>query len=133
MVILDFTALPSLGKGGYKLFAKAAPEGRSLWSRIIGLFGRKTSTSAAKTLLRPGEMRIGIALADGTLITTSDFALSHADYVRRTLGQLPEGARVFSFGKTSSGQFVAINSRGIHGNQLPVPQWVLDLLISKFY
>lgn len=54
---------------------------------------------------------------NGQIIAQSgDLLLSHAEFVARTLGTLPEGAEVVTIGKYQ-GQIVALNSMTFAGNQ----------------
>jgi hypothetical protein len=65
--------------------------------------------------LRDGETRLAI-VRDGTVIAhTADITLSHAEFVRRTCGTLPDGAWVGTIRKTG-GRVLALNSRTFYGN-----------------
>jgi hypothetical protein len=88
---------------------------------------RATSTIT----LRDGETRLAI-VQDGSIVAqTADITLSHAEFVRRTCGTLPEGAWVGTIRKTGK-RVLALNSRTFYGNQLPAPQPVLDLVQATF-
>lgn len=58
---------------------------------------------------------------------TANISLSHAEYVQRTIGTLPEGATVVTAFRVANG-IQAITSRTIHGVQLPAPQHVINAL-----
>jgi hypothetical protein len=64
-------------------------------------------------------------------VHTSDVSLSHAEFVRRTFGNLPSGAWVGTVRK-SGGEVVAMNSRTFYQNQLPAPQAVVDAIRAEF-
>jgi hypothetical protein len=70
---------------------------------------------------------------DGKLLhETTNIMLGHKDFVARTVGKLPEGARVVTFGKDARGTITVIDSMKIHGRQLSSPQWVKDVITSLF-
>jgi hypothetical protein len=97
--------------------------------RIGGLFGKKPRTG---TRLRDGDSLL-ISVKSGVIIAqTFDIALSHAEFVKRTLGTLPEGAWVGTLRKTGR-EVWALNSKTFYGNQLPAPQDVQDSVRAAFY
>jgi len=96
-------------------------------------FASAKAVSAASNaqVLAEGQTFLAV-VKDGEIIAkTSDIALSHAEFVRRSLGTLPDAAHVITFGKLK-GEIIALNSKTFHGNQLPASQSVLDLLNSLF-
>jgi hypothetical protein len=83
------------------------------------------------TTLRDGETRLAIVRQGSVIAQTADITLSHAEFVRRTCGTLPEGAWVGTIRKVGR-QVLALNSRTFYGNQLPAPQHVLDTVRGTF-
>jgi hypothetical protein len=60
----------------------------NLLERVFTLFGKKPRLG---TRLRDGDSLL-VSVKDGTIIAQSfDIALSHAEFVKRSLGSLPEG------------------------------------------
>jgi hypothetical protein len=85
----------------------------------------------ASVHLRDGQSHLAI-VQDGKVIAhTWNIALSHAEFVRRSFGQLPEGAWVGTVQK-GDGEVMAFNSRTFYGNQLPAPQEVWDAVKAVF-
>jgi hypothetical protein len=81
--------------------------------------------------LREGDTLLA-SVKDGVVIAhTFDVALSHAEFVRRYLGVLPEGGWVGTIRKFGPA-VIAVNSRTFYGNQLPAPQTVIDAVRTKF-
>ena len=83
-----------------------------------------------------------IELADGTALLviakdgqivhhTFNISLSHAEFVTRTIGELPDGAWVGTLRKGDD-ELIAFNSRTFYGNQLPAPTWVQEASLAKF-
>ena len=65
-----------------------------------------------------------IMCKDGRVIHFSpNMSLPHVEFVRRTTGELPEGAWVGSVSKLN-GKVAAITSKYFFGYQLPGPDWV---------
>ena len=81
--------------------------------------------------LRDGDTLLASVKAGAGIACTFDVALSHAEFVRRELGQLPEGAWVGTIRKVGR-QVVAINSKTFYGNQLPADTAVQDAVRRKF-
>ena len=76
---------------------------------------------AAKILLSE-EQGVLAVVKDGVILAqTGDVMLSHAEFVRRTVGTLPAGAEVVTIGKLE-GQIIAIRSPTFHVRQLPASQ-----------
>ena len=69
---------------------------------------------------------------DGQILAQSnDLLLSHAEFVSRTLGSLPEGAQAVTILK-EGGEINVLNSMTFHGNQLPAPKTVTDAILSVY-
>ena len=92
---------------------------------------RPPNPSCPATVLREGDARLAVVLDGKVLVHTSDVSLSHAEFVRRTLGSLPRGAWVGTLRK-SGGEVVVMNSRTFYGNQLPAPQDIADAVRAEF-
>ncbi|MFO0968488.1 MAG: hypothetical protein U0793_34180 [Gemmataceae bacterium] len=81
--------------------------------------------------LEDGNTLLAI-VKDGKVIAhTRDIALSHAEFVRRTMGERPKGAWVGTIRK-ASGEVMPFNSRTFYGNQLPAAQDVVDAVRAMF-
>ena len=81
--------------------------------------------------LRNGDTLLAI-VSDGSVVHhTRDVALSHAEFVKRTVGTLPPGAWVGTIRKASD-EVMAVNSRTFYGNQLPPSQEVIDAVRAVF-
>ena len=93
--------------------------------------------SAKKTqLLKKIKMRDGdailIIVKDGKIIHYSwNMSLPHVEFVKRTTGQLPEGAWVGTVSKLE-GQVAAISSKHFFGFQLPAPPEVAEAVQKTF-
>jgi hypothetical protein len=73
-----------------------------------------------------------LAIVDKDHVThSSNVALSHAEFVKRSMGTLPDGAWVGTIRKFGD-SIIALNSRTFFGNQLPAPQSVLDTIRGIF-
>jgi hypothetical protein len=79
----------------------------------------------APVQLRDGDTLLAVVKDGQVTVHSWDIALSHAEFVRRTLGELPRGAWVGTIRK-ANGEVMPLNSRTFYGNQLPAPQAVLD-------
>ena len=81
--------------------------------------------------LHDGDTLLAIA-KDGVVVAhTRDIALSHAEFVRRTFGSLPEGAWIGTIRK-GDGEVTPFNSRTFYGNQLPAPPDVISAVRAMF-
>jgi hypothetical protein len=106
--------------------------GSSLLAGAGGAVGTaSTSQATFQMLLGDGQAVLAVVRGGSLIAKTSDISLSHREFVQRTLGALPDGARVVTIGKHGS-EIVALNSRTFHGNQLPAPQEVLDVVRTLF-
>ena len=59
---------------------------------------------------------ISFSASDGEVVQVGNIALSHAEFVARTVGTPPEGAEVVTIGK-SGGEVYALTSRTFIGSQ----------------
>jgi len=81
--------------------------------------------------LTDGEALL-IIVKDGKVIHfTWDLALTHVEFVKRRIGNLPEGAWVGTVRKDRK-QLVAISSKSFYGYQLPAPDWVMAAVRVAF-
>ncbi len=62
---------------------------------------------------------------------TPNVSLSHADFVKRSVGKLPAGAWVGSVTK-NDGYLTAINSYTFYQNQLPASPEIQDIVRERF-
>lgn len=81
--------------------------------------------------LRDGDTLLVIAKGGSVIAHTRDIALSHAEFVRRTFGTLPEGAWVGTIQK-AGGEVIPFNSRTFYGNQMPASREVVDAVRLMF-
>jgi hypothetical protein len=84
-----------------------------------------------KIKMRNGDA-ILIMVKDGKVIHFSpNMSLPHAEFVKRTTGQLPSGAWVGTASKLD-GEVAAISSKHFFGYQLPAPPEVADAVKRIF-
>lgn len=81
--------------------------------------------------LRDGDTLLAIVQDGQVTAHTRDIALSHAEFVGRTLGKLPDGAWVGTIRK-ANGEVLPYNSRTFYGNQLPASNEVIDAVRAVF-
>ncbi|MCW1883540.1 hypothetical protein OKA04_02300 [Luteolibacter flavescens] len=62
---------------------------------------------------------------------TANFGLSHVEFVKRSVGELPDGAWVGSATK-NDGRLSAVNSFTFYRNQLPGPESTQRAVFKKF-
>ncbi|HEX8455439.1 MAG TPA: hypothetical protein VF647_25390 [Longimicrobium sp.] len=117
---------PSTGR---MMLATASGAVREAARRCAGWFRRAQPGSAM--LLREGDTRLAVVRDGRLLVESADITLSHAEFVRRALGTLPEGAWVGTIRK-AGGVVMALNSRTFYGNQVPAPQSVIDAVRVAF-
>jgi hypothetical protein len=73
-----------------------------------------------------------IIVKDGRVIEyTWDMGLPHVEFVKRRVGDLPEGAWVGTVSKIG-GDVVAISSKYFYGYQLPAPELVTMAVQALF-
>jgi hypothetical protein len=81
--------------------------------------------------MRDGDTML-IMVKDGVVIHfTPNMSWPHSEFVKRTTGQLPEGAWVGSVSKLD-GEVVAITSKHFFGYQLPAPSEVMEAVRKTF-
>ncbi len=85
----------------------------------------------------PGPIEIGdgqtfLIIVQGDRIVDYTWAMMpHVEFVRRTVGQLPDGAWVGTISKIN-GDIAVISSKSFYGYQLPAPDWVTKTVKSAF-
>lgn len=81
--------------------------------------------------MRDGDTRLASVQGRELIAHTFDVALSHAEFVKRSLGTLPAGAWVGTIRKAGR-HVVAINSKTFYDNQLPAPPEVQEVVRARF-
>lgn len=110
-----------------------------LFEKIKGLRFCKRAGKAGTEALSKAKLGREPVLAaitkEGKVITSSDLALSHAEFVRRALGitgNLPPGVWVGTIGRLPNGKIVALNSRTFFGNQSAASETVQTVINTAF-
>jgi hypothetical protein len=84
-----------------------------------------------KIKMRDGDAVL-VMVKDGEVIHHSwNMGLPHAEFVKRSVGQLPEGAWVGTVSKLD-GEVAAISSKHFFGFQLPAPPEVAEAVRRVF-
>ena len=84
-----------------------------------------------KIELRNGETML-IMVKDGAVLHfTPNMGLPHSEFVKRSTGELPQGAWVGTVSKLD-GEIAAITSKYFFGYQLPAPEDVRQAVLRKF-
>lgn len=84
-----------------------------------------------KIKLRDGDTMLIMVKGSEVVHFTTNMSLPHAEFVRRSTGQLSEGAWVGTVSKLD-GQIAAISSKHFFGYQLPGPDWVQAAVRDAF-
>jgi hypothetical protein len=103
----------------------------SIRDLFLRIFDRRTNSANNAIRLRDGDTLLASVKGNTLIAHTFDVALSHAEFVKRSFGVLPEGAWVGTIRKVGR-QVVAINSKTFYGNQLPAPQSVQEVVRTSF-
>ncbi len=89
-------------------------------------------TGFEKQLIIEGNDGVLAVIKDGRIIAqTRNLSLSHADFVKRELGVVPEGAEVVTIGKFR-GKIEVQKSVTFHGSSLPASQEAYDAANKAF-
>ena len=81
--------------------------------------------------MRDGDAVL-VMVKDGAVLHQSwNMGLPHAEFVKRSVGQLPEGAWVGTVSKLD-GEVAAISSKHFFGYQLPAPTDVMEAVRRAF-
>src|SRR5262245_24782770 len=92
---------------------------------------RRLLTMSEKIKMRDGDTML-IMVKDGAVVHfTPNMGLPHVEFVRRTTGELPEGAWVGTVSRLN-GKIAAISSKYFFGYQLPGPDWVQAAVRERF-
>jgi hypothetical protein len=98
---------------------------------LFSLFDRSGPQKDGTFRLRDGDSAL-VSVRGGIVIAhTFDVALSHAEFIRRQFGQLPEGAWVGTIRKIGR-RVIALNSKTFYDNQLPAEPAVQDAVRLMF-
>jgi hypothetical protein len=81
--------------------------------------------------LSDGQTLLIIVKDERVIEFTWDMGLPHVEFVKRTVGKLPEGAWVGTVSKID-GEVAAISSKYFFGYQLPAPEWVTTAVRKVF-
>jgi hypothetical protein len=81
--------------------------------------------------MRNGDAILIMVKDDEVIHFSPNMSLPHAEFVKRTTGQLPEGAWVGTASKLD-GEVAAISSKHFFGYQLPAPPEVADAVRRTF-
>ena len=84
-----------------------------------------------KFKMRDGDTMLIMCKGSEVVYFNPNMSLPHAEFVRRTTGQLPEGAWVGTVSKLD-GEVAAISSKHFFGYQLPGPDWVQTAVKNAF-
>ncbi|HEY2082936.1 MAG TPA: hypothetical protein VGI88_09140 [Verrucomicrobiae bacterium] len=84
-----------------------------------------------KIKIRDGETMLIMVKDDAVIHFTPDMSWPHSEFVRRTTGNLPQGAWVGTVSKID-GDVAAISSKHFFGYQLPGPDWVQAVVKKAF-
>ena len=119
-----------LGKVGTgecgNLQATIAPHGVQGSFRRLGV-----QHMSAIIQLREGNTLLAVVHNGTVMAHTWDIALSHKEFVRRSMGELPSGGWVGTIRKMD-GHVMAFNSWTFYGNQLPAPPSIFDAVRMMF-
>lgn len=86
---------------------------------------------AEKIEIRDGNYVLIIVQGGKVIHFTPNVSLSHADFVKRSVGTLPKDAWVGSATK-NDGYLTAINSYTFYQNQLPAPPEIQNVVQQQF-
>jgi hypothetical protein len=84
-----------------------------------------------KIKMRDGDAVLIMVKGGEVLHFSFNMGLPHAEFVKRTTGQLPEGAWVGTASKLD-GEVAAITSKHFFGYQLPAPPEVAEAVKRNF-
>lgn len=81
--------------------------------------------------MRNGDAILVMVLDGKVLHHSWNMSLPHAEFVKRTTKELPEGAWVGTVSKLE-GDVVAISSKNFFGYQLPAPAEIMSVIKANF-
>jgi len=112
----------------------AGPAGEVMFAVAAARSAPQINAPAFQTpqTVLPNNSFLLAVVKDGRVIAqTANVGLSHAEFVSRSLGTLPQGAQVVSIIK-EGGTISVLNSMTFHNNQGPAPQGVTNAVLSEF-
>lgn len=79
-----------------------------------------------------GDGQTFLIIVQGDRVLEYTWAMMpHVEFVKRTVGRLPEGAWVGTVSKIK-GDIAVISSKTFYGYQLPAPEWVVKTVKTVF-
>jgi hypothetical protein len=79
-----------------------------------------------------GDGQTFLVIVQGERVLEYTWAMMpHVEFVRRTVGKLPDGAWVGTVSKID-GEIATISSKTFYGYQLPAPEWVAKTVKAAF-
>ena len=79
-----------------------------------------------------GDGQTFLIIVQGDRVIDYTWAMMpHVEFVRRSVGKLPEGAWVGTISKID-GEIAVISSKSFYGYQLPAPEWVAKIVRAAF-
>ena len=103
----------------------------ALWFLSAWWFSRHAAARTDKIRMRDGDAFL-IMVKDGKVIHhSSNMSLPHVEFVKRTTGDLPEGAWVGTVSKLGR-DIAAMSSKYFFGYQLPAPPEVAEAVKRTF-
>jgi hypothetical protein len=84
------------------------------------------------TAVEIGDGQTFLIIVQGDRVLDYTWAMMpHVEFVRRSVGKLPEGGWVGTLSKID-GELAVISSKTFYGYQLPAPEWVLKVVRAAF-
>jgi hypothetical protein len=84
-----------------------------------------------KIIMRDGDAFLVMVKDSHVIHHTANMSLSHAEFVKRATGELPDAAWVGTASKVD-GQVAAISSKHFFGYQMPAPPEVAEAVRAIF-
>jgi hypothetical protein len=79
-----------------------------------------------------GDGQTFLIIVQGDRVIDYTWAMMpHIEFVKRTVGQLPEGAWVGTISKVD-GEIAVISSKTFYDYQMPAPEWVTKVVRATF-
>ena len=86
----------------------------------------------AQAPIEIGDGQTFLIIIQGDRVVDYTWAMMpHVEFVRRTVGKLPDGAWVGTISKIS-GELAVISSKTFYDCQLPAPDWVTRIVKAAF-
>jgi hypothetical protein len=85
-----------------------------------------------QTPVEIGDGQTLLIIVQGDRVIDYTWAMMpHVEFVKRSVGKLPDGAWVGTVSKIS-GELAVISSKSFYGYQLPAPEWVTKAVKTVF-